>query len=151
MPDGAHFCSNCGKPLDVSYPPPQYPYPQMFYGNRTQNPYGNVNPRKSSSSAKAVASLVLGIASGLLLLMDLLPYLYQVVHGIQFLVVLTGIVGLTLGISAIKDAKRQGKKDNIAVAGMVVSLVCLGLLLMKFLLILLIIGFIWLITLPFRY
>lgn len=113
MPDGARFCSNCGKPLLVSYMPAQ-DYPQNSYTQR--------KPAQTQLlSGKAIASLMLGILSVLAIV-----FIFPTKGKLGLVVIPISIVGLLLGFSAEKDAKRQGKRSTAAIFGLILSLVVIG-------------------------
>jgi hypothetical protein len=88
-----------------SYGPPVSPYP----------PYGAYPVAQQSTNSMAVASMVLGITSLLVLLLCLLGFI-------------PAIVGLVLGIVAFRQIKLTGSDGRgMAIAGVVTSVVTLVL------------------------
>jgi len=88
---------------------------QPYNPNYNQQPYGNVPTQKNN---KAVASLVLGIVSAVCIFFG-----YGALIGI-----VCAIVGIVLGI----NAKKEEPNNSMAKAGVILSVVSLGLCVLSF-------------------
>ncbi|MEV5484954.1 MULTISPECIES: DUF4190 domain-containing protein [Streptomyces] len=105
------------RPPQQQYPPPQQQYPQGQFA-----PYPQYQPQPDTSG-KAVASMVIGIASLV----------------IPFIGIVTGPLAIVLATRARREIERTRQKgDGMAVAGLVTGIIgCIGYVIF---LVLLIIG-----------
>ncbi len=104
VPDGARFCGNCGSYLAAATTPP--------YSTKEKQPCG----------IQAIVSLVLGIFS----MLYAAPVFWNIIGGkwgIWMLGLLVSCIsGAVLGNAGRKDARRRRCSDEIASAGMMLSL-----------------------------
>ena len=97
-PIGTSFCSSCGAPMNAGVPV------APAHAQNSQIP----------GKGMGIASMVLGIISLLLFCTG-------------WLAIICAIIGTVLGGVSLKKAKNAGVKNGIATAGLVCSLVALGL------------------------
>ena len=128
---GAGFCAACGNAVNVEAAPqaaPQAPYaaPQAPYGapqapyGAPQAPYGA--PYGAPAAPAAVPGKGLGIASMVLGILALVLGCFYWLIGI-----ILAIIGAALGGVALSKAKKVNGKNGMAVAGLVCSIVSLGI------------------------
>ncbi len=108
-------CVNCGEQLFVQQAAPQPPvYQQPVYQQPVyQQPYKRP---PVPGNGLGIASMVVGIVSLALFCTG-------------WLAIICSIVGIALGAISINKAKQAGMKNGMAVAGLVCSIVSLGILL----------------------
>lgn len=142
--DGAKFCPGCGANLTISaseqpfveqieqpvfeqpvfdqsiyqqpmYPQPVYPYQQ---------------PIRKSGNGLGIASMILGILS-------LVMLFGPGVGGLLFVDIILAIVGLILGAVGMSKGKKVGASNDMAVAGLVCSIITLSYIVLAFMRVLL--------------
>lgn len=102
-PDGTSFCSNCGSALNGAPVAPVAPVTPVV-----------PRPAEVPGKGLGIASMVVGIIS-------------LVMFCTGWFAIICAIVGTALGGVALKKAKDAGVKNAMATAGLVCSVVALGL------------------------
>ena len=113
MADNATFCQNCGtatQPAQPQYQPVQPQYQPVQPQYQPQPPVAPTVPGKGMG----VASMVLGIIS-------------LVLFCIYYIALPCAIIAVILGGVGLSKAKKAGMKNGVAVAGIVMSCIAIGL------------------------
>ncbi|MBQ7779555.1 MAG: zinc-ribbon domain-containing protein [Clostridia bacterium] len=131
--EGTKFCQQCGTPTEsVNETPaqqpaqPQYSQPNYQFNQPQQNGYvnnNNVYSQPLPGKGTGIPSLILGILS-LVILPFICSYFGIIVMCVS---ILFSIVALVLGIVSNHTAKRVGRRNGMATAGIVCSSISLGL------------------------
>ena len=114
---GVANCARCGAYLGYPSTPPTYgatyPTTPPAYGSSSYPTYPTPEATGMPGKGAGITSLVFGIIS-------------IVLCWIPFLPIVTGLVGLILGIVGKSSASSAGRTNGVAIAGLICSAVMLG-------------------------
>ena len=112
--DNVAFCASCGGKLGAEQPVVQQPVYQAPVQPVYQQPVYQQKPAAVPGKGLAITGMVLGIVS-------------LVLFCVLYISIPCAIVGAVLSGVALKKAKDAGMKNGMAVAGLVCSLIALGI------------------------
>ncbi|MBQ4120528.1 MAG: zinc-ribbon domain-containing protein [Clostridia bacterium] len=136
---GAKFCNHCGQPVKIEEPQAQaqpQPQPQSNEQTEYQAPQGNFNPYYTPGFNGAMPpqpplpAFGMGIAGMILGIVSL------VIFCAWYLAIPCAVTGLVLSVLSMNKAKAIGRKNNMALAGFICSIVALSLALLTGILVL---------------